>query len=291
MILGPTVAQRLLRFVGKLPIPKIEGAYTRLGVIAGGTPRHFSVTFHGLKYNGRMDQAIDRHIFYFGAYAPAELDFLSVAARVLRKERGTVTFVDVGANVGQHSLFMSQHADRIVAFEPNAVAADQFERNLRLNGVRNTQVIRCALGDVDAVGTLGSGFEGNHGSRSLLWSLDQSKDTVVSVREAGATLAKTGIGRLDLLKLDVEGYERKVLVGLGDALQRDRPIILFELIGSDTKGGFTSEDDLRSVLYPDHCLFTLRGRKKARLATFDWSGEEAVCIPRELRDQFVGMLP
>ena len=82
-----------------------------------------------------------------------------------------------------------------------------------------------------------------------------------------------------------------MLVGLGDALQRVWPIILFELIGSDTKGGFTSEDDLRSVLYPDHCLFTLRGRKKARLATFDWSGEEAVCIPRELRDQFVGMLP
>jgi FkbM family methyltransferase len=270
MTLGPTVAQRLLRFVGTLPIPRIEGAYARLGVLAGRSPRHFSIAFHGLEYNGRMDQAIDRHIFYFGAYAPAELDFLSVAARALRRERGTVTFVDVGANVGQHSLFMTQHADRIVAFEPNAVAADQFEHNLRRNGVLNTQVVRCALGDVDAVGTLGSGFEGNDGSRSLLWSLDQSKDTVVSVREAGETLAKTGIGRLDLLKLDVEGYERKVLVGLMDSLQRDRPIILFELIGSDTKGGFTSEDDLRSVLYPDHCLFTLPGGRKARLARFDW---------------------
>ena len=128
--------------------------------------------FNGLKYRGRLDQHIDRQMYFFGAYSPAELEFLDDAARSLREQRGSLTFVDIGANVGQHSMHMARRADKIFAFEPNVEAADQFEANLRLNEIRNVEVLRYALGDSDLTGKLGSGFCSNNGSRSLSWSLD-----------------------------------------------------------------------------------------------------------------------
>ena len=83
------------------------------------------------------------------------------------------------------------------------------------------------------------------------------------------------------MKLDAEGYEKRVLFGLREVLFRDRPIILMELIEEETKGGFRNEAELRNALYPEHGLFTLRGTSKARLIPFDWNAEAAVCLPKE----------
>lgn len=101
--------------------------------------RHFRVGFTGLKYQGRLDQHIDRHIYYLGAYSPAELDLLGRAPGILRKGGRTLTFVDMGANVGQHSLFMATRVDRVVAFEPNEEAADQLDANVRLNRLKKCE--------------------------------------------------------------------------------------------------------------------------------------------------------
>lgn len=99
-----------------------------------------------------------------------------------------MNFADIGANVGQHSLFMSQFANRIFAFEPNDAVADQFERNIRINNISNIALHRVALGDLDGQANLGSGLPGNDGSRSLNWTLDSSLELQVAVRHAGRYL-------------------------------------------------------------------------------------------------------
>ncbi len=277
----PHPLQAILRFFGRLPLPKIKGLYSRLGIYSDVSPREFVVKFAGLNYYGRLDGFVDREIYYFGAYAPSELNFLAFACSILRSHRRPITFVDVGANVGQHSLFMSQHADRVIAYEPNPEVAQRLLANIELNNVANLDVVQCALGDENGFATLGSGLDKNDGSRSLLWTLDKQANIRVSVLNADQALRDANIARVDLLKLDVEGYEKHVLSGLCGTLQRDRPIILFELIG-EGKGGFSSEAELRNTLYPDAVLFTLSGTSTARLAEFDWSCDEAVCIPIEL---------
>ena len=88
--------------------------------------------------------------FYFtGAYALAGLKFLDYAALALRNTQAEVTFIDISANCGQHSLFMSRRADRAIAFEPSVEAAGRLEANLALNGISNIALFRIALGDRD----------------------------------------------------------------------------------------------------------------------------------------------
>ena len=109
---------------------------------------------------------------------------------------------------------------------------------------------------------------------------------IVAIRQGDNFLRAKNLPRIDILKLDVEGYEKRVLKGLRETLARDRPVILMELIGRSEKSGFADEAELRETLYPEHTLFTLRGDRKAKLTPFDWSGEAAVCLPRE-RDSLV----
>jgi hypothetical protein len=55
---------------------------------------------------------------FYGAYAKHELILLRDITEALRAELMSIAFYDVGANVGQHTLFMSKFADEVVSFEP-----------------------------------------------------------------------------------------------------------------------------------------------------------------------------
>ncbi len=287
----PTVMDHLLRTVGHLPIPGVRGVVWRFGsVLKRRQSVDFETDFEGMRYRGRLDDLIDWNLFFFGKYSPQELDFLAVAARVMGGTAGGSSYFDVGANVGQHALFMSKHAARVVAFEPSSAARERFLANVALNGLANVRLFPVALGDSDMEAKLGSGFEGNTGSRSLTWTLDEHRIETVAVRRGDDLIRSERLPRMDILKLDVEGYEKRVLLGLREHLLTDRPVILMELIGESEKGGFRDEAELRKSLYPSHRLFTLVSGRRARLAPFDWNGEAAVCLPEERVSAFRSIL-
>lgn len=199
--------------------------------------------------------------------------------------------LDIGANVGQHSLAMASRYDRILAFEPSAEVSERLEANIKRNTINNIELYGVALGEKDETAILGSGLIGNDGSRSLNWTLDGGDEVIV--RHAGDFLSSVSppLFQIDVIKLDVEGHERAVLTALRSLLTRDRPIILFELVGTKSKGGFDDLGLLESTLYQDHCLFALEGRKRAHLVPFDWQRhEEAVCLPIELASEFKVMM-
>jgi FkbM family methyltransferase len=250
-------------------------------------PHPFVAPFFGLSYAGDLADWIDRNIWYFGAYAAGELAFLKRCAESLASGGKAIHFFDVGANVGQHALFMSRHVNDVFAFEPARLAVQSLKTNIALNGLTNVHVFNVALADTDTQARLGSGFAGNSGSRSLTWTIPGKRTEIVDVRHADRFFADHSLPPMDILKLDVEGYEHKVLTGLGERLQRDRPIILMELVGTVRKSGFSCEAELKSVLYPGHVLLGLEhvGRGFC-LVPFDWSEESAVVIPAEQKGSF-----
>jgi FkbM family methyltransferase len=288
----PSFTDYLLRAVGHLPLPRVRGVVWRLDRLLKRQPfGDFEVDFDGLRYRGRLDDAIDWNLFFFGSYSPQELDFLATAARLLGGTASGVTYFDVGANVGQHALFMSRRVAQVVAFEPSCSARERFAANVALNAIDNLLLFPVALGDSNSQGQLGSGFEGNSGSRSLTWTLREDKMETVEIRRGDDLVRAEGLPRLDILKLDVEGYEKRALIGLRETLFADRPVILMELIGRGEKSGFRDENELHASLYPEHDLFTLLGYRRAKLTRFDWNSEALVCLPRERIGAFRSILP
>lgn len=285
----PLWPTRILRWLGHARLP---GVYRLVWRVDRMVPidKTFEVPFYGLRYSGQLDDWIDKHVYYFGAYSREELSFLKFSAEALRATRRSVNYFDVGANVGQHALFMHAHADRIFAFEPSQIARSQFEENIKRNNIEKISLFPVALGEFDTGGLLGSGIAGNRGSRSLLWTCEGSIGEPVVVVRGDRFLERENAPRIDILKLDVEGYEKKVLAGLAQRLITDRPVILMELMGESEKGGFVNERDLRASFYPDAELFALEGRATARLAPFNWDAGEIVVVPKELKSAFTPLI-
>jgi FkbM family methyltransferase len=144
--------------------------------------------------------------------------------------------IDVGANIGAHTLTMAQCVGprgRVLAFEPNPLVREVMVRNLALNGISHVTVFECALGSQP--GTLplrvpkrDSAEFSNMGLASLV-ALETPHDLVnVEIRTLDDVLESEGIARVDVIKIDVQGYEMETLRGMRECLARHRPAVAFE---------------------------------------------------------------
>lgn len=175
----------------------------------------------------------DRDVWFFVANENdavqrwhAEGAFFEVDELLLIKQhyRGG-TFVDVGANVGNHSLYAALFCDaeRIVAFEPDPRSRSILEYNLRLNMVRDRVDLR-AVGLADKAGqaTISRDVALNLGATRLA----RSDGGTLTLERGDIALAGEKVA---FIKIDVEGQEIGVLNGLRGTLGRDRPVIFVEV--------------------------------------------------------------
>lgn len=142
-----------------------------------------------------------------------------LAALPLVRER--IVFVDIGAHCGLWSMQAELDFNTIMAFEPHPLHAAIYPHNMRTT---NWTLNAVALG-------------ASEGSISLTSGPDSSGDTYVS--GAGdipmRTLDSFGLERIDLLKIDTEGYELPILNGSVETLRRCRPVIVVEQKGRDMR--------------------------------------------------------
>ncbi len=162
--------------------------------------------------------------------------------------------VDVGANIGNHSLFFAPRFAAVHAFEPNPPALALLRCNAALAESAHLHVHPFGLGDRDAqllfsqntdgnLGGSGFGFAGVHGGQARLCEVRRG-DGVLSQALQGLPLA--------LLKIDVEGAELAVLQGLAQTIAREKPVVVFESNrAAGPQGGAQVLDWLRAQGYRD----------------------------------------
>jgi FkbM family methyltransferase len=238
----------------------------------------FTIDFFGFRYSGNLTSYIDWVVFFFGAYERETLTFLADAARRVDCH----TFVDVGANVGQHTLFMSRHARSVIAVEPYGNARREIFQKVGENRLRNIVVHAVGLGDRDGEApfyapTGANGGQGTfHRERGVAVGRPIGKLPVV---RGDALLA--GAGRIDLIKIDVEGYEPEVLAGLAETITRDHPVLVFEF-STETRAGFGSFERLRTLVGGGHVLALKPAGKRYQLGPFEFHRFEGyvAVIPR-----------
>jgi len=134
------------------------------------------------------------------------------------------TIVDVGANIGNHTVFFSKicGAARCLAFEPSASLFRILERNIELNQLTSVEAFPLGLSDRAEPLYYMTQPSDNLGHTSFA---HEGSGPAVSARR----IDDLGLDRLDFLKIDVEGMADKVLRGAATTLARCRPMIMVEL--------------------------------------------------------------
>lgn len=129
--------------------------------------------------------------------------------------RGTkCTVVDVGANAGAFSLplLKAGRGARGVLIEPNPVMRERLERNVSLNRLRNVRIEPCAIGAASGEAKMQFPKNGNLGQGRVGVGYENGADGAsVPVRPLSEVVAEADLDAIDLLKVDVEGLEDRVI--------------------------------------------------------------------------------
>lgn len=170
--------------------------------------------------------ALDPHELVDGLllFAPQLVDRHEVAALRAGLRPGD-TFLDAGAHVGFYTLLAAAavgSAGRVLAVEPDPVSRARLTGNIATNGHANVTLTEVALSDVAGRAHLGRAEAGNRGGSSLLKA--DRPGIEVPCAPLADVLRSAGITRVDAAKLDLEGYEHRVLARwFADLPAQDRP--------------------------------------------------------------------
>lgn len=204
--------------------------YLRHGVV-GHSPRHSEFTnCDGIHFNLDLFDCVQKAIFCFHYYEPEDVEAFRRFARP-----GSVVF-DVGANVGQYSLLASKlvgETGHVYAFEPSPDVLVKLQHHLEVNHADNVLLTRKAVAECNGTASF---YPANENSNQGVGSLLPAEEyrgkirTEESIEVEVVTLdnfcEEHGIDHIDLLKIDVEGYDLDVLKGAEKILDRSPGIVV-----------------------------------------------------------------
>lgn len=172
------------------------------------------------------DRVVSRSLSVYGEWAMDELNLLSQL--ILPGMR----VLDVGAYIGTHTLAFSQFVGsngRVYAFEPRREIHEILSENILLNNLENVVTLNVGVGEENqdlSLRSLDINQAANFGGLNL-----QLKDNLSDSESYEIKILKIDsleIGKIDVIKVDVEGMETLVLRGSMETVHRDRPIFFSE---------------------------------------------------------------
>ncbi|MGD0279294.1 MAG: FkbM family methyltransferase [Smithella sp.] len=189
-------------------------------------------------YDGNLKMRLDRAaymggtIYWMGSHHRRELAYLSSICRP------DMTFVDVGANMGEFTLFMAKRLSKgsVIAFEPTKRMFEILQQNVKLNEFNNVKLFNIALGDRESkmpIYTSSENIEHEVWNEGL-FRLFPNENVNVLLEEIMVVpfdkIAKeNNIQNVNIIKIDVEGAELYVLKGLEQVLKLFKPKLLIEI--------------------------------------------------------------
>ena len=190
------------------------------------------ITRDGITYDLDLSQGIDFAIYLANIYER------QTRAALRRLVKPGALVLDIGANIGAHTLSLANlvgPAGQVLAFEPTDYAFRKLSRNLELNPelALRVQAYHCFLTGTDAEpvpsGVYSSwplakeaGLHAKHLGREM-------RTEAARARSVDSVLAEHPGRTVQLVKLDVDGFECDVLRGAARLLSEVRPIFVMEL--------------------------------------------------------------
>jgi FkbM family methyltransferase len=173
---------------------------------------------------------LSRRWYYWG-YTDYERGTVLLWTRLLEN---VTTVFDVGANIGLYTLLAAAHLrgrGTVHAFEPNPDVFSALARNIDRNSFRHAHIAQLGLSDSDGKTSFFLPKDRAWTNGSLIEGFtDQDASLVIDTMRFDTYCASVPIGKVDLIKVDVEGAELRVLKGMGELLQIWKPHIVCEVL-------------------------------------------------------------
>lgn len=283
-IVRPYTSRELLGW-GKLVV-----LYNHEWIWKNSKPRSIIDKRHGIVMDLDLSRWSDRNNFFLRRWYDLEMTLLAEGVLLPGD-----TAVDVGANRGEFSSIAAKVVGpmgKVISFEPNFQCVKRLKRDAARNGLTNVIVHSCALGDVESELELSvpSG-ETYYGTLTSQFDEENPEKIKCLVRTGDSMLADENPS---LIKIDVEGFEVKTLVGMRKTLERSRPVVITEVVPRNLKYCGSTVCDLSNFMtdlgYKGYHLKSKRVGKD-----FSWIGTpfdaseanyDAVWIPSERLLQF-----
>ncbi|NQV56110.1 MAG: FkbM family methyltransferase [Rhodospirillales bacterium] len=187
---------------------------------------------HGRFYINPHDTTIGKSLRTYGEFAEHEIMLLS---HLIGPGQ---TVIDVGANIGTHAVFFSDHVGpggKVLAIEAQPEVFDLLQRNLALNNCENTKAKNAAVGAAKGaleLPALDYNRDGNFGAFSF--RIDDI-GRYLPLAEGGKNISlpvipldDMGLEACHLIKVDVEGMEYEVLAGAARTIGKFKPTLYLE---------------------------------------------------------------
>jgi FkbM family methyltransferase len=209
--------------------------------------------FEGIRYPGSTGYLVDWSAFFNGAYEKPWLEYCLSHL----ENPGKSIILDIGGNIGHHALWFAAQGCTVNSFEPNAALWPEIERKSAISGLPGSITLhRTAMGATNETRSfmLPEGVNQGTGSfeqQPYNWGGERIE---VKISAASDYLDAQGIVHADLIKIDVEGFEKDVIGGLRRFLERCRPVLWIE-VSATTPGRRVDIAYLRTCLKGEYRFY------------------------------------
>ena len=181
---------------------------------------------NGIKFDLDLREVIDSSLYYAGSFEPQ-------IEKLIKDNLGPGMHVmDIGANIGYHTFRMASlilPGGLVYAIEPTSTAFSKLLRNAELNPqIKNVEYIKVGLAN-DDLGQQEIAFQSSY----RLDGQTHLKNEQVQLMKLDSLIKERNIERLDFIKLDVDGFEGKILMGAQETFTKFKPILIAEITPSE----------------------------------------------------------
>jgi FkbM family methyltransferase len=223
-------------WIGKIPL--IKKIYSRILNTILNSKEEFIVNFKNIRLFINIKDPIDKIIFYKNEYEEKQIKFLS---DWIEKNKPEI-FIDIGANFGLYSLRISKLFKmlKIIAFEPVLTTFNKLKMNIKINnlgkkiktynvGLSNTNGLKKMIAQKKNGYIQSGGFSFNTPKK-----IDNNHSVQYYKTIRGDKILKLQKKKV-VLKIDVEGYESKVLLGMKNLLKKNKVLLQIEIFDNNFK--------------------------------------------------------
>ena len=183
-----------------------------------------------------------------GLYEKESLDIFFEWLHFMNIDFSKSTAIDIGANIGNHSLYFSDYFEKVISFEPHPKTFKVLSLNSELSS--NITCFNVGLSDSKREGILEIKNENIGGSYISDNKVNNSE--IIKLEKLDSFKEFTNI---KLIKIDVEGHELKTILGAQEIIKEHMPIIIFEQQISDFANGESdSVNQLKKIGYKDFAV-------------------------------------